>query len=117
MADNYWGAMPDPKTIATPASILKEQAKILQEATSGKLRGAVSQATQGEEFTYVLSIVAPALNNYRYDVCEIRHKPVFYPLTYNPVHDQGLYRCKDEMEFRERLKATLAGERTRQVVA
>jgi hypothetical protein len=87
---NLWGELPNPETIRTPYTILKEQASILSEITNGLLIGEVINSQKDKFFVKILRIKAPALNNYTYSVVEVQHTIKLYPvfvknLTSDPI--------------------------------
>ncbi len=68
----------------SPVSILKEQGALLGQRTKnlvvGRVRGGPSEYG-GDQFRYTFELVAPALDNYRYELFGISHGVEFYPLS------------------------------------
>ena len=114
--ENLWGPLPTNKDIKLPVTVLKEQAGILSDATSKILVAEVSVSKSGESVTYSLDIVAPALDNYRYQVLFVTHKAVAYPLQVFQVRGNPI-KCSNEQEFLDVLKSILSSEKTHAVVS
>lgn len=76
-----WGKSFSVEAFKTPRSILAEQAALVSSATNGELAGEVRDAAAGQNgFVYSLSLVAPALGNYRYEILTIAHRIELYPV-------------------------------------
>ncbi len=115
---NLWGDLGEIKRIQTPKSVLQEQADYLNQATSGVIRAEIDDRTQGELLQFDLSLVAPALNNYRYTLLSVRHYVLPYPLEILDQTGPGLWiECDNEEDFMDVLKDVLGGERGQQVVS
>jgi len=117
---NLWGKFESRVPERTPTTVLREQAKALQEMTKGILSGQVSVVGKGQSFEIELSIVAPAINDYRFDVVKVRHDPRLYPLQvwrawegYNP---RAVIRCQSQDEFEEALASILQSEEVVKVI-
>ncbi len=113
---NLWGSIPVTGNIRTPYAILLEQASCLGEITEGLLIGKVVKNVENGKFRYDLNIVAPALNNYYYNVTTIIHGTEFYPLRLRSS-DGSLNECETEEVFENRLGDILSSELTRGVIA
>jgi hypothetical protein len=77
---NLWGELPNPETIRTPYTLLKEQASILTEITNSLLIGEVIHNQKDKFFVIILRIKAPSLNNYTYSVLEAQYSIKLYPV-------------------------------------
>lgn len=78
--NNLW---PDfkPADVKTIKSVLKEQAGYLGAKTNSILYAEVKTTSDNDIITHTLTIVAPAVNNYRYKFLEVQHGIDFYPAT------------------------------------
>jgi hypothetical protein len=118
---SLWGEIGLVEQIRTPTTILREQADALFEMTKGILNGIVtfSSDTRGK-FTIVLSIVAPAINNYQVEVAQAHHTISLYPVEVIAAWDKyekEPVKCKDENEFTTELGRILRSESTTTIVA
>src|ERR1700681_3385891 len=75
---NLWGQLPPTEEIRTPTQIIKEQASALADLTRGTLQGSVSVRATSDQFVINLDIVAPAIDNYTYNVLEALHSLQLY---------------------------------------
>ena len=66
--------------IIPPASIVKTQAAALSQKSKGLLQGEVESWTRNAEVHHQLSIVVPALDNYRYGLLKLHHLLAVYPV-------------------------------------
>jgi hypothetical protein len=139
---NLWGELPNPETIRTPYTILKEQASILSEITNGLLIGEVINNQKDKYFVNILRIKAPSLNNYTYSVVEVQHLIQLYPvfvknLTSEPItkatdlidslrfdvripgmlEDQGYEKYSSEEEFEKALGQILSSQGVKKVIS
>ena len=81
MSENLWPTFEASKVIS-PKTLMVEQANFLSESTSKGILGEVITSPSKENIlTHIFRIVAPALNNYKYDLFYIQHGIIFYPLT------------------------------------
>lgn len=68
--------------INTPLAIMKEQASLLTKKSNHRLRAEVeTRATGGDKFRHIFYLIVPALEDYRYELFEIEHGVLPYPLT------------------------------------
>ncbi|WP_040760586.1 hypothetical protein [Spirosoma panaciterrae] len=66
----------------SPKAILKEQAGYLMAKTNNVLSADVDTSTYQNNLIHKFYVVAPAMNNYRFEVFYIVHKIInFYPLS------------------------------------
>lgn len=101
----------------TPRSLLIEQAQFLSTATKNVLKGYIERIdnSKKEELTFKFLIVAPALNDFNYDLFTIRYNLVkMYPVIVKrgtkPVT------CKTEQELKARLRLIFKDEKTMNLV-
>jgi hypothetical protein len=116
---NLWGDLGLVEQIRTPTTILREQADALFKMTKGVLNGIVAFSNDRGKFTIVLSIVAPAINNYEVEVAQAEHSISLYPVGVIAAwdkYDKKPVRCKDENEFTTELGRILRSERTTTIV-
>ncbi len=112
---NLWGKLPDADAIRPPVAMLREQATLLTQMTSGLLRGEVGTATVNDSLVHTLYIIATALNNYRYVAVEVYNDNMtLYPVR---VSSGGrMTRCADESAFEAELQLVLSSEHVRKVI-
>lgn len=77
---NLWPDFVLEKT-RSPKSILKEQAGYLMAKTNNILSAEVRTRQEQGRFYQSFYVVAPALNNYRYELFSLIHPATLYPLT------------------------------------
>lgn len=111
--------IPDVSNVRTPMTMLKEQATALSEETEGLLRGNVftSSSAVDTELYITLSIIVPALNNYRFDVLTYNQPITMFPGTLHSAVGNKGYRINNEQEFDARLQSILASTEVSGVVA
>ncbi len=116
-ANNLWGELPDGEGIRTPYSILKEQITFLEQGTKGLLTGSIARQSSSNQTTLILQIIAPALNNYSFEVTTIKHEMSLYPLDI-ANHARGVWtRCADEQAFMTNLEEILKSPRVKNVIS
>jgi hypothetical protein len=109
---DFWGDI-GPAQIRTPASILREQASLLGEKTHNLIEGKVATSNNGAFFFQTMFLVAPALNNYHYELLKVRHEIQLYPVV--DVTNPGKP-LKSEAEFVDWLRAKLSSLETRRII-
>jgi len=117
---SLWGQLPATEGIRTPTQVLKEQATVLSDMTSGVLQGDVSVNRTGDQFSLSLDIVVPALDNYHYNAAVATHGVELYPVTLRSGWDyskESRLKCADEREFEKALEQILSSEKVRRVIA
>jgi hypothetical protein len=118
---NLWGQLPPTEKIRTPTQILKEQATALDDMTKGALQGSVTvrHDSQGT-FNIDLDIVAPALDNYTYNVLEASHGLNLYPVKVRPGWKKFEYKehfeCADEEQLDLALGQVLTSPEVKRVI-
>lgn len=71
MTESYWKIpQSDEARINVPLQVMKEQADLLTEQTSGLLQGLVSHTALGDTLRMTLSIRVPTLNRYNVELFE-----------------------------------------------
>jgi|ERR1700676_1324091 len=114
---SLWGELPASSETKSPIAILREQATALRDATNGMLTGDVSATASDMRFTASLYVVAPALNNYRYEVLTVQHPVAFYPVA---IRSRAVLRpleAKNEEEFLGHLEKILTSRKIHSVIA
>jgi hypothetical protein len=115
---NLWGELPNPETIRTPYTILKEQASILSEITNGLLIGEVVVNNQKDKlFVMTLRIKAPSLNNYTYSVVEVQQPIQLYPVTIMNLLENKMTKYSSEEEFENALGQILSSQEVKTVIS
>jgi hypothetical protein len=100
-----------------PVSILREQADWLSKKTKGRLEGKVISGRDSLSFIHRFLVVAPALDNYSYELFHVLHSIDYYPLQIS-TGPTGYYKeCKDEQQFLAAMKEFLANDKTKKVVS
>lgn len=120
----------------SPYTILREQASILAEKTSGIVQARVFQLeweaakkrSEGsglvpyqESFTYSFDLVAPAMNDYTYQLLIVSFTADFYPCTLIPHHEispdvVGDINVVDENHLQEVLREIFSAPKTQKVI-
>lgn len=139
MVEDLWPQELEAAKIRTPVSILKEQASLLGQKTKNLVEGRVAITEKGTNLSYSFSLVAPALNNYRYLLFTISHDIRMYPLfisveeeilaEINPelfeewgtsaglLASSHTEKAENEAEFLELLKRIFSATKTKQLIA
>lgn len=105
---SLWGELPVVDAIRLPVIILREQATKLTELTNGLLQGEVTTRKVHDELRHNLLIVAPALDNYSFNVLSTRHGVIAYPVIINSFATQKEYNSSNEKEFVEAIANILS---------
>lgn len=100
-----------------PVSILREQADWLSKKTKGRLDGKVISGRDSSSFLHRFLVVAPALDNYSYELFKVWHPIDYYPLKFSMGSSAYSKECKDEQQFLAAIKEFLADEKTKRVVS
>jgi hypothetical protein len=76
--DDLFGA----EAVTTPLAIMKEQASELSRRSRSRLRGeVVTSVTDSNRIRQTFYLMVPSLDNYRYELFEIEHGVLPYPVT------------------------------------
>jgi len=108
------------ETEPAPLAILHEQAEVLKEKTNGMLEGEVySRPERGRQacpFLHEFRIRAPAFNDYRYSLLDVRHDFDPYPLSvrYKPAATE--YEATSEEEYVSILAEVFSRPETKRVI-
>jgi hypothetical protein len=118
---NLWGDVTSAAPVRTPTTILKEQATALTEMTKGTLFGKVNVSTDLEGgFEILLSIIAPAINNYTFEVVLVEHGIELYPAKMVAAWDRFKpgkeVKCKNEDELTDALGRILGSDQVTRVI-
>ena len=123
MTENLWGDIPEAEAIRTPHGVLREQGAKLRELTQGLLVGRVSRQTlamggagRTPVFVSTLRIIAPALDNYTYEVATIEYSIGMYPLTIMEPSGNKSKECVNEAALVTELHAILSSEKMKKLV-
>lgn len=114
MPESLWGDIPKGDNLKTPISILREQAAILGNATDNILVADVVPNTQRGEVTLHFYVTAPALDNYRVHLLQVKHDVGLYPLVIET--DWMEYECSTEEIFMEDLGAVLSSQEVHRIL-
>lgn len=74
--------------IRTPTKVLRNQARLLDEATGGVIRGQVDTRQAGSNTLVAFNACVPTLNNYEVVLFRVRHPVTQYPAILLPEWDQ-----------------------------
>ena len=113
--ENLWGEIPKTGTSPTPLAILRQQAGLLGESTNNLLVGKVKFLSRSDKFVLGLRIVAPALDNYQFEILTVVYPIELYPLVVTSSDNEPI-RCEDESAFKAALKNILSSEQVHRVV-
>jgi len=113
---NMWGDLSELQPIQMPETFMKEQAEQLYELTGGILEGRVERTTSGARFGITLVIVAPRLNNYKYEILHLWQPFEIYPLDFVDLVNDKTWKCGNEEQFLARLAETLNSQGVRRVI-
>ena len=113
--EDYWGNLTLTKKENSPRRVLEQQAEILEQKTKNLLTGSVASQTINKRIRTTLAVIAPALDYYQLDLVSVYYSvdaKEFYPLLVrNELTKKGT-RCKNEGEFKAKLKEMLSSRRT-----
>jgi hypothetical protein len=115
-AKNMWGKLDDLEPIKTPTQILKEQGNFLYGATKGILNTETTVQTIGNRFSIDFDIVAPYLNEYRYNLLTIGYGLDFYPLKMVDKVHNVTYECESEEHFIAVVESVLSSREVRKII-
>lgn len=118
MAEKHlWGNLENIATVRTPKEILSEQASHLYIATGYKLQGQIRERSSGSKFLVSLDIVAPALDNYSYEVLRAIYDLDVYPVNVRDVANGKDYEVKNEKEFLDVIEKILSSPEVHKVIS
>lgn len=119
LATNLWPADIANTAMRTPVAILREQASFLTQSTNGLVTGEVKTAVfHAHELMHTLFVVAPGLDNYRFELLRVKHKQIFYPLEASSQTEQlpWQHTLKSEGEFIDWLREVLNSDETKRLI-
>jgi len=112
IAEDLWPSDIAADVPVTPVNILKAQAARIGEKTKNIVEGAVRTSSSGD-MIHSFRLVAPALDNYSYELFRISHSVALYPVTVLPTGRT----LRSEDDFVSWLKEQLSSPQTRQIVS
>lgn len=116
-AKNLWGNLKDLKKLKTPLGILREQGALLTDSTGGILEGRVSLNTSYRSARATLDIIAPALDNYSYQILELSYSPEqLYPVRVSSNFLEKSLKPQSEEGFCKALEKILSSPDVRKLV-
>lgn len=125
IAEDLWPSDIAKEKVSTPISILRAQAARLGQKTGNLVEGRVDTLAREDRIYHRFRLLAPALDNYTYELFRVSHPATMYPIRVEEEPDQTqrekLISSKRKMihsedEFVEWLRSVLASELTRRVV-
>ena len=110
------------ETTKSPKAILKEQAGYLMEKTNNVLSADVETSSFRGDMIHKFYVVAPAMNNYRYEIFTAKHKIIsYYPVTISWESDEPLWQAEadaeGEQEFIDLLRNTFSKPEITRVIS
>jgi hypothetical protein len=125
IAEDLWPTDIAVDKVQTPVSILRAQAARLGQKTRNLVEGRVDTLAREGRIYHRLKLVAPALDNYTYDLLRISHRATIYPIRVDDEPERNVNErpvparrklLRTEEEFVKWLRSALASEQTRRVV-
>ncbi len=115
MSENLWPQI-DPIKIISPKALMLEQADFLAESTRQIIKGEVLTNPTGvnDQITHDFRIVAPKLNNYKFNLFQIQHGVLLYPLTV--IFRNISTKADSEKDFQDIMKGIFNDESTKKIV-
>jgi hypothetical protein len=115
--NNLWPEDFGAIAVVPPVVILKEQAGFLSQMTKGIVEGEVrSGKNAAGRFSHTLSLVAPALGGYRYELIQISHDIQLYPTDVFYLPGTISVTVISEEELKGVLRIRFADDRTKKVI-
>ncbi|NEQ97621.1 MAG: hypothetical protein F6K30_13025 [Cyanothece sp. SIO2G6] len=118
---NLWGDIPVAENLLnSPRRLLQEQADILTAETKGKLVGELSSTfPNGKNFSVMLRIKVPSLQNYIFGVLKIEYPIDLYPLKIvnHTLNELVSVTCNNDKEYEHELGTILRSDRVKQVIS
>ena len=112
---NLWPDFPV-EAAKSPKAILREQAGYLMAKTNNILSAEIETLQSLKQLiTHNFYVVAPAINNYRYQLLSVAHSVFFYPLT---IAANGyVYEIENQEDFINKLSEVFNQPDTVQVIS
>jgi len=101
-------------SLQTPVTILRQEAALLGEKTNQLVTAEVTTQSQGQTFLHSFVIVAPALDNYKYELFKVQHGISFYPMTV--IVQGGGNNIGSQAQFIEILRMIFTSPNTKNIV-
>ena len=111
---DLWGRL-EPAEVRTPLSILRQQASLLGDKTGHLVEARVDSRAKYNAFLHSFRLVVPALDDYQYELFEIRHEIRLYPVYVGS--DEQAVELKTEEDFVAWLRACLSSEPTKRIIS
>jgi len=102
--------------ITPPVVFLREQAALLTNKRQGLIEGQVDTSAGGDKFYHRLYVVAPTLDNYRYQLLAVYHGIELYPVYVTASDERSERRLDSQEAFLNWLREVLGSARTKQVL-
>ena len=103
-----------------PILTLKEQASILSSKTGGRIVGEVSSGRRfistDNGFAHLFFLVAPFLDDYRYQLFSVTHGVGLYPLKVEADVMDQVFACESLGEFQAALRTIFSSPQTIKVI-
>jgi len=100
--------------LLAPVTILREQAALLGQKTNQLVTADVNTQTQGPFFLHLFYIVAPALDNYSYELFRVQHAITFYPMTV--IYENTGRQIESQQQFVDLIAGILRSPKTANIV-
>ena len=126
---SLWGKLPLEEAIRTPLIILREQATLLTQMTNAILEGVVTNQMAkpsspiafdpfglNKSFRATLTIEAPALDGYVFQVLEVGYNLALYPVEVRDLVNNQTRDCENEEPFVEAVGSILSSDAVRRAV-
>ena len=106
----------------TPLVILREQAALLGAKTKNVVKVKVTTSVSGKHLHHSFNLVAPALDNYTYELFRVRHGVEAYPVNVEAMDAKLPIKAhfpilRDEAGFAAWLQEQLSSPRTKKIIA
>jgi len=112
--EDFWGNDFDTTAFIPPVTILREQAAALGRKTKQLVTAEVDTTQMYSSIMQTMTLVAPALDNYRYKLFTTVHDIDLYPTR--TTFNSNLYEAEDADAFREVLRIILSDPSTQRIV-
>ncbi len=114
MSKDLWPDF-EAEKIKNPKTVLVEQANLLGEKTKNVIIAEVRTAgDSSKNIIHSFDIVAPAMGNYRFNLFQIRHSILFYPLDF--LYKNTGTHVKTEEELIDRMAYVFNNDETKNIL-
>ena len=103
-------------SLPPPILTLKEQASIISNKTGGRIVAEVATGRHGNDFAHTFFLIAPFLDDYRYQLFRVIHPVELYPLELDVDVMERSFECKTAEEFQDVLRTVFASPQTIKVI-